>query len=179
MSAKFDTVSFVLFVCRGGCWLSSEYLWYKWRVFYIKYWSPETIINRRGDHVWATRVCQKWREENWKIKRVSSKTLYKDIKDPVDKSFANLYWNNLIYYSYINEYEKIRAEAASDVERYVGNPLNSYLLIKRLTSDWKEVRELVSAKVRWFYDLDQVHIFFDITIYIFSQFSANLIQKIM
>jgi len=47
---------------------------------------------------------------------------------------------------YLNEYEKIRTDAASDVERYVGNPLNSYLLIKRLTSDWKEVRELVSAK---------------------------------
>ena len=55
------------------------------------------------------------------------------------------------YYSYLNEYKKIRTEAASDVERYVGNPLNSYLLIKRLTSDWKEVRELVSAKVRFVY----------------------------
>merc|ERR1712038_169999 len=47
---------------------------------------------------------------------------------------------------YLNEYQKIRTEAASDVERYVGNPLNSYLLIKRLTSDWKEVKELVSVK---------------------------------
>ena len=61
--------------------------------------------------------------------------------------FANLYSKNLTCFSYINEYEKIRTEAASDVERYVGNPLNSYLLIKRLTSDWKEVRELISAKV--------------------------------
>ena len=49
----------------------------------------------------------------------------------------------------MNEYEKIRTEAVSDRERYVGNPLNSYILIKRLTSDWKEVRELVSAKVRF------------------------------
>ena len=63
------------------------------------------------------------------------------------KLFAYLYFKNFICCSYINEYEKIRTEASSDVERYVGNPLNSYLLIKRLTSDWKEVRELVSAKV--------------------------------
>ena len=62
--------------------------------------------------------------------------------------FANLYSKNLTCFSYINEYEKIRTGAASAGGRYVGNPLNSYMLIKRLTSDWKEVRELVSAKVR-------------------------------
>lgn len=56
---------------------------------------------------------------------------------------------------YINEYEKIRTEAASDIERYVGNPLNSYLLIKRLTSDWKDVRELISAKVGVMLDVNK------------------------
>ena len=61
--------------------------------------------------------------------------------------FGNIYIKILSKLNrYLNEYQKIRTEAASDVERYIGNPLNSYLLIKRLTSDWKEVKELVSVK---------------------------------
>jgi hypothetical protein len=31
------------------------------------------------------------------------------------------------------------------VEQYVGNPLNSFILIKKLTSDWKLVKELISS----------------------------------
>lgn len=42
-------------------------------------------------------------------------------------------------------YEAIREAAEMDVEKYVGNPLNSYLLIKKMTSDWKQVKELLSA----------------------------------
>ena len=44
-------------------------------------------------------------------------------------------------------YEEIQNRAKNDVDKYVGNPLNSYLLIKRLTSDWKEVKNLMSSKV--------------------------------
>lgn len=40
-------------------------------------------------------------------------------------------------------YDKVSQEATSDVERYIGNPLNSFLLIKRLTSDWKELKHLI------------------------------------
>jgi prolyl 4-hydroxylase len=44
-------------------------------------------------------------------------------------------------------YEDIQSRAESDVEKYVGNPLNSYLLIKKLTSDWKEVKNLMATNL--------------------------------
>ena len=44
-------------------------------------------------------------------------------------------------------FEEIQNRAKNDVDKYIGNPLNSYLLIKRLTSDWKEVKNLMSSKV--------------------------------
>ena len=71
------------------------------------------------------------------------------IRDPqiFEDKFGNIYFKTLSKLNrYLNEYQKTRNEAASDVERYIGNPLNSYLLIKRLTLDWKEVKELVSVK---------------------------------
>jgi hypothetical protein len=34
---------------------------------------------------------------------------------------------------------------SSDVEQYVGNPLNSFILIKKLTSDWRLVKDLISS----------------------------------
>ena len=46
---------------------------------------------------------------------------------------------------HIHVYEEIQNRAATDVEKYVGNPINSYLLIKKLTSDWKEVKTLMSS----------------------------------
>ena len=46
---------------------------------------------------------------------------------------------------HIAVYEEIKDRASNDVEKYVGNPLNSYLLIKKLTSDWKEVKNLMSS----------------------------------
>ena len=48
---------------------------------------------------------------------------------------------------YIEAYEEVQNLAKNDVDKYIGNPLNSYLLIKRLTSDWKEVKNLMSSKV--------------------------------
>ena len=38
----------------------------------------------------------------------------------------------------------MQKKAHHDVEKYIGNPLNSYLLIKKLTSDWKELKDLLS-----------------------------------
>ncbi len=35
-------------------------------------------------------------------------------------------------------------EALRDEEKFVGNPLNSFLLIKRMTSDWKNVQEVIN-----------------------------------
>jgi len=48
---------------------------------------------------------------------------------------------------YIEAYEEVQNLAKNDVDKYIGNPLNSYLLIKRLTSDWKEVKNLMSSKI--------------------------------
>ena len=49
---------------------------------------------------------------------------------------------------YIEAYEEVQNRAKNGgVDKYIGNPLNSYLLIKRLTSDWKEVKNLMASKV--------------------------------
>lgn len=37
------------------------------------------------------------------------------------------------------EYAKEHDEASQDVQLYLSNPINAYLLVKRLTTDWKEV----------------------------------------
>ena len=47
--------------------------------------------------------------------------------------------------SYLAEYEAIQSAASDDVEKFVGNPLNSYRLIKKMTSDWKEVKEVITS----------------------------------
>ena len=40
----------------------------------------------------------------------------------------------------VKQYENLRDNAAQSGDKFVGNPLNSYLLIKRLTSDWKTLQ---------------------------------------
>ena len=47
---------------------------------------------------------------------------------------------------HIQAYEDINRKAQSNVEGYIGNPLNSFLLIKRLTSDFKELKALLTPK---------------------------------
>ena len=60
--------------------------------------------------------------------------------DSIDRKSKNL----LLFYRHIAGYEEMQTRAHNDVEKYIGNPLNSYLLIKKLTSDWKEVQNLLS-----------------------------------
>ena len=45
----------------------------------------------------------------------------------------------------IKQYESLRDDALQGEERFVGNPLNSFLLIKRLTSDWKTVQNMLDG----------------------------------
>jgi len=47
----------------------------------------------------------------------------------------------------IREYEALRDNANQSEEKFVGNPLNSFLLIKKLTSDWKTVQNLIQNSV--------------------------------
>ena len=35
-------------------------------------------------------------------------------------------------------------EASVDVPKYISNPINAYLLVKRLTSDWKKVEGIMT-----------------------------------
>ena len=35
-----------------------------------------------------------------------------------------------------------------DPEKFVGNPLNAFLLIKRLTKDWENVKQLLKGRTR-------------------------------
>jgi prolyl 4-hydroxylase len=43
----------------------------------------------------------------------------------------------------VSEYQKEHEAAAVDVSSYLLNPINAYLLTKRLTTDWKDVEQLM------------------------------------
>ncbi|GAB6027770.1 hypothetical protein CHUAL_002006 [Chamberlinius hualienensis] len=50
---------------------------------------------------------------------------------------------------YVREYQNMHHEASQDNEKFLSNPVNAYLLIKRLSSDWKTVQDsLVSEAGR-------------------------------
>lgn len=48
---------------------------------------------------------------------------------------------------YLEEYESIYQEASADVTKYLANPINAYLLVKRLTADWKQVEGVMTQNV--------------------------------
>lgn len=45
------------------------------------------------------------------------------------------------------DYMKEHKEAESDVSGYLSNPINAYLLTKRLTSDWKSIEAVMTYDV--------------------------------
>ena len=45
------------------------------------------------------------------------------------------------------EYQREHDEAAKDVSAYLLNPINAYLLTKRLTSDWKDLEQIMMTDV--------------------------------
>ena len=45
----------------------------------------------------------------------------------------------------MDAYRKMRDTASHSREQFVGNPLNSFLLIKKLTSEWKELQGLIQG----------------------------------
>lgn len=47
---------------------------------------------------------------------------------------------------YLKEYEEMHHDASQDSERFLSNPVNAYLLIKRLSSDWKMVQRLMTKE---------------------------------
>ncbi|RZC35039.1 P4Ha N and/or 2OG-FeII Oxy domain containing protein [Asbolus verrucosus] len=48
---------------------------------------------------------------------------------------------------YAQIYKKQYNKASEDVQLYVANPINAYTLVKRLTTDWKEVENLITADI--------------------------------
>ena len=44
---------------------------------------------------------------------------------------------------YLNEYQKQYDEAVVDVQRFLSNPINAYVLVKRLTTDLARVESLM------------------------------------
>lgn len=47
----------------------------------------------------------------------------------------------------VKNYQTMRDNAEEAGDKFVGNPLNSFLLIKKLTSDWKQVQGLIQNSV--------------------------------
>lgn len=47
----------------------------------------------------------------------------------------------------VNEYQREHDEAAKDVSEYLLNPINAYLLTKRLTTDWRDLEQIMTMDV--------------------------------
>ena len=41
-------------------------------------------------------------------------------------------------------YEELKENGVGDMEKYIGNPINAYNVIKRYSTDWRHVREAVN-----------------------------------
>lgn len=48
---------------------------------------------------------------------------------------------------HLEEFRKEHDQASRGVQEYLSNPINAYLLTKRLTSNWKEVETLMTDDV--------------------------------
>lgn len=46
----------------------------------------------------------------------------------------------------LSEYKAEHAEAAFDTSKYLANPINAYLLTKRLTNDWNQVEVILQSE---------------------------------
>ena len=44
---------------------------------------------------------------------------------------------------FLKQYESMYLEASNDVPKYLNNPINAYLLIKRLSSDLRQVESVM------------------------------------
>ncbi|KAK4030537.1 hypothetical protein OUZ56_023780 [Daphnia magna] len=48
---------------------------------------------------------------------------------------------------FLEKYETMYQEASKDVSKYLANPVNAYLLVKRLTSDWRQVEGVMVQNI--------------------------------
>lgn len=54
-------------------------------------------------------------------------------------------YNLIIHCRLSREYNKLYRAAGNDVETFLSNPVNAFLLVKRLTADWKVAEHLIDA----------------------------------
>lgn len=52
----------------------------------------------------------------------------------------------------LHHYDLLQSVASQDVESYLSNPVNAYLLVKRLTTDWKLVELLINSDRKDFFN---------------------------
>jgi len=50
----------------------------------------------------------------------------------------------MFFYSLADNYEQITKTAHSNMDQYLGHPVNQYRLVKRLASEWTEMEDLVT-----------------------------------
>lgn len=49
--------------------------------------------------------------------------------------------------TFLAQYETSSSEASRDTSKYLANPINAFLLVKRLTADWKRVEDVMSENI--------------------------------
>ena len=62
---------------------------------------------------------------------------------------------------FLEQYESMYVDASNDVPKYVNNPINAYLLIKRLSSDLKQVESVMEQHSITEQGINQIIIVFD------------------
>lgn len=76
---------------------------------------------------------------------------------------------------FLKEYESMNQEASVDASKYLANPINAYLLVKRLTSDWKKVEKVMSQNSgSGMYIRTFISIFLDINVLLLQRLSKTL-----
>lgn len=63
------------------------------------------------------------------------------------KFLVNKSFSIFLLRRYAITYQDQHDSAAQNVQKYLANPINAYLLVKRLTIDWKQVESLMGATV--------------------------------
>ncbi|OQV15947.1 Prolyl 4-hydroxylase subunit alpha-2 [Hypsibius exemplaris] len=48
---------------------------------------------------------------------------------------------------FTNEFKDLYAKASNDLESFISHPVNTYLFVKRLTSDWKEAEDVLNQQL--------------------------------
>lgn len=62
-------------------------------------------------------------------------------------SYGFLNRSKMCSFRNVEDYAREHEEASKNIQQYLSNPINAYLLVKRLTTDWKKVEELITEDV--------------------------------